>query len=246
MVVDLFRKYVEVMLVKNGGDMRIFKVGMVISFIYLIVVFVFIGVNGLTVMKSWNEFGDFLAGLFSPVAFLWLVLGYLQQQKELQQNTEALRLQAEELKNSVDQYKQMVSIAKEQLTSDLTKIQDEKLIRENQHKPDIKIGALRFQSRSGGIYTFKTEVYSDQREARNVLIEFVNGFGNYKKEHRPVVKSSFFLRENQMRIDELPEEVEVIITFESVLGKKYKHRYRYFNRIEGTYQSIEHQELVPE
>jgi len=30
-----------------------------------------------------NELGDFLAGFFSPLAFLWLVLGYYQQQKEI-------------------------------------------------------------------------------------------------------------------------------------------------------------------
>ena len=37
-----------------------------------------------------NELGDFLAGFFTPLAFGWLVYGYLQQSKEL-------RLQREEL-----------------------------------------------------------------------------------------------------------------------------------------------------
>jgi hypothetical protein len=41
-----------------------------------------------------NEKGDFLAGLFSPLAFLWLVLGFVQQGQEL-------RLQIEELNESV-------------------------------------------------------------------------------------------------------------------------------------------------
>lgn len=47
-----------------------------------------------------NELGDFLAGTFGPVAFLWLVLGFLQQGREL-------RLQSEELKNSVQQQTEM-------------------------------------------------------------------------------------------------------------------------------------------
>ncbi len=34
-----------------------------------------------------NEVGDFLAGVFGTVAFLWLVIGYLMQNKELQNNT---------------------------------------------------------------------------------------------------------------------------------------------------------------
>lgn len=54
-----------------------------------------------------NELGDFLAGVFGPIAFLWLVLGYVQQGRELRINSEALRLQAEELANSVTQQKEI-------------------------------------------------------------------------------------------------------------------------------------------
>ncbi len=35
-----------------------------------------------------NALGDFLAGIFAPVAFFWLILGYVQQGKRLDQNTE--------------------------------------------------------------------------------------------------------------------------------------------------------------
>lgn len=44
-----------------------------------------------------NAMGDFLAGVFGPLAFLWLVLGYLQQGEELQQNTGALEKQERQL-----------------------------------------------------------------------------------------------------------------------------------------------------
>lgn len=57
-----------------------------------------------------NEKGDFLAGIFSPLAFLWLVFGYLQQGQELKQNTEALRLQSEELSNLVKEQEKQNSI----------------------------------------------------------------------------------------------------------------------------------------
>lgn len=50
-----------------------------------------------------NYLGDFFAGLFAPVAFLWLVLGYFQQGEELKQNTEALRQQYDEMKRSADE-----------------------------------------------------------------------------------------------------------------------------------------------
>ena len=40
--------------------------------------------------------GSFLEGAFAPLAFLWLVLGLFIQQRELTQNTEALRLTVEQ------------------------------------------------------------------------------------------------------------------------------------------------------
>ncbi len=48
-----------------------------------------------------NNLGDFLAGVFGPIAIMWLVLGFFQQGKELKNSVEALELQASELKNSV-------------------------------------------------------------------------------------------------------------------------------------------------
>lgn len=45
-----------------------------------------------------NELGDFAAGMFGPLAFLWLVLGYHQQGKELKISSDALLAQVEEMK----------------------------------------------------------------------------------------------------------------------------------------------------
>ena len=55
-----------------------------------------------------NALGDFLAGGFAPLAFLWLVIGYFQQGKELKLSTDALILQAKELSNSVEQQRELV------------------------------------------------------------------------------------------------------------------------------------------
>jgi hypothetical protein len=83
----------------------------------------YLGLIAVYVISQWgkfcdlppNELGDFLAGAFGPVAFLWLVLGYLQQGKELRQNGEALRMQADELRNSVEQHKELVRATQEQV-----------------------------------------------------------------------------------------------------------------------------------
>lgn len=49
-----------------------------------------------------NELGDFAAGMFAPLAFLWLVLGYQQQGRELANSNSALILQATELSSLVE------------------------------------------------------------------------------------------------------------------------------------------------
>ena len=50
-----------------------------------------------------DALGNFLEGAFAPLAFLWLVIGYFLQQKELEQNTDALRAQAVEIQRSAEQ-----------------------------------------------------------------------------------------------------------------------------------------------
>lgn len=49
-----------------------------------------------------NELGDFSAGAFGPIAFLWLIFGYKQQGDELKASSSALEAQVAELKTSID------------------------------------------------------------------------------------------------------------------------------------------------
>lgn len=60
------------------------------------------------VNMSFNEWGDFFAGSFAPLAFLWLVIGYFQQGEELSQNTKALEQQEKALRLQVDELRQSV------------------------------------------------------------------------------------------------------------------------------------------
>jgi len=43
--------------------------------------------------------GDYLAGMVSPLAFIWFVIAYFQQGEELKRNTEALSTQREEMEH---------------------------------------------------------------------------------------------------------------------------------------------------
>ena len=64
-----------------------------------------LGFGYVTFVKGWaafldlglNELGDFLAGSAAPLAFLWLVVGYLQNSEELQLQREELTLQRQEV-----------------------------------------------------------------------------------------------------------------------------------------------------
>ncbi|OJK06370.1 hypothetical protein [Acinetobacter baumannii] len=69
-----------------------------------------------------NEIGDFLAGAFSPLAFLFLILGYLQntqalkmQSKELKASTDALNQQAIQLTKNVEEQRRLFSVTKQEL-----------------------------------------------------------------------------------------------------------------------------------
>lgn len=96
-----------------------YQVGIWVTALYVVAlcVYAFVERTAVLAMKP-NEFGDALAGAASPLAFLWLVLGYLQQGEELKQNTAALHLQAKELQNSVEQQAQLVETSKLQLEAE--------------------------------------------------------------------------------------------------------------------------------
>lgn len=82
-----------------------------------------------------NAWGDFFAGFFAPLAFLWLVIGYLQQGEELKHSTKALQLQAEELRNSVEQQSQLVAVSREQMKQEFDALQEERELRRNAARP---------------------------------------------------------------------------------------------------------------
>ena len=88
--------------------------GFALTTVYVVgmLIYTFCQWDELLKMKP-NEFGDFMAGAFGPLALFWLVCGYLQQGQELRQSTEVLRSQATELQLSVRHQEQMAETARE-------------------------------------------------------------------------------------------------------------------------------------
>ena len=93
-----------------------------------------------------NNLGDFLAGIFGPLAFLWLVLGFFQQGIEL-------RMQAAELRASVEQQKEMVDVSTGQLKVSRENAELEHRQREASIEPKFSMD-YESQGESGGVRYF--------------------------------------------------------------------------------------------
>lgn len=93
--------------------------GLSITFLYLMLMGMYISTQ-----VGWVAFahlrvelmGSFLEGAFAPLAFLWLVIGYFLQKKELRQNTDAMKMQFVEIQKSAEQAaEQTKAIARSEL-----------------------------------------------------------------------------------------------------------------------------------
>ena len=70
-----------------------------LSILYITAIVFFRGSDVWELLRAGNlnELGDFLAGSFTPLAFGWLVYGYLLQSRELRLQREELALTREQL-----------------------------------------------------------------------------------------------------------------------------------------------------
>lgn len=115
-----------------------------------------------------NEFGDFFAGVFGPLMLLWLILGYIQQQSELRQNTKALELQAEELKKSVEQHKELVKATREQVAADLKSLAIEETRARKEAHPEFSILSSGWKMKTGKKYNYEINILNSGKPASNV------------------------------------------------------------------------------
>lgn len=89
----------------TGSDWRVWF-GIVVTVVWLVMLAVYISAQ-----VGWTDIGNtpleilgsFLEGAFAPLAFLWFVLAFFSQQKELAQNTAAIKMQYVEIQRSAEQ-----------------------------------------------------------------------------------------------------------------------------------------------
>ena len=87
---------------------RLPMIGLALSGLYVVGIVVYLAWQGQNPANlALNELGDFLGGVSSPLAFLWLVLGFFQQSREIRLSSKALNLQAAEMKRSVDEHRKL-------------------------------------------------------------------------------------------------------------------------------------------
>jgi hypothetical protein len=95
---------------------RLIRFGIYVSVAWAIVAIVVLcvradwGANGKLAPNNW---GDVFAGFFAPLAFLWLVLGFLQQGREL-------KVQIEELRKTVEHQGQLAEATREMAQDEKT------------------------------------------------------------------------------------------------------------------------------
>ncbi|NNL84092.1 MAG: hypothetical protein HKP27_00480 [Myxococcales bacterium] len=87
-----------------GGDWRIwFGLGSTIFWVGLGLLYIESNLGWASFAKQPAEVvGSFLEGAFAPLAFLWLVIGFFLQQRELRQNSDAIRMQYNELRRAAE------------------------------------------------------------------------------------------------------------------------------------------------
>lgn len=87
---------------------RLPMIGLALSVVYVLGVAIYLIVQGQNPADlRLNELGDFLGGVSSPLAFLWLVLGFFQQSREIRLSNKALHLQAQEMRKGVEEHRRL-------------------------------------------------------------------------------------------------------------------------------------------
>lgn len=161
------------------GSLSVAKRYFVVGSAATIAWFVLVGVVSLLNRDSFvgmkpADWGNFVAGVTAPAAFLWFILAYLQQGEELRLNTRALDLQAEELRHQVEETRNLVKHTETQAEAskalaELTREQAERLEEKEREaaQPVFQCGTS--TSSSGGMVV---EFANLGGLARDVTVQF--------------------------------------------------------------------------
>lgn len=186
-----------------------------------------------------NGVGDFLAGAFGPVAFLWLILGYLQQGKELRASSQALLAQCDQLANSAEQQRLALEISKSQMNLAHEKHQIEMIELEEAIRPRISVSFGRFGNTLNYHY-YDFEFLVSNSAAYNLEVRWC--YGNV--EHSALTAGYIGARAKEkfqvtFGFDESPVNFEITVSCENVRGRKYSYKFT-FEKSQGGCSVVAH------
>ncbi len=179
---------------------------------------------------SLNELGDYLAGAFSPLAFIWLVYGYFMQnhelamnRKELLFNREAIKEQAVELRKSAEEQKELVRIQKLELEVILNKELPTFNISSSYYYPKGSVVPMPFNSRKAKSDEIYLYIKNWGSNVKNIFATTMAGERKLKSNIANPGESNFSLNiELPNKIDK-PILVQIHFTTES--QKRYIQTY---------------------
>lgn len=186
-----------------------FRIGIYGSGAWLVV-----GLAILVFASNWNgglkpnEWGDVFAGLFAPLAFLWLVLGFLQQGRELE-------AQIIELRKTVQHQDELVKETQKQVAIETRKEE----VAQREREPNFLLAGSH-RGRQSGMTQHEFVLTNEAGGAFNIVISVTpplkQGQSTFKF---PALKIGE-RRDFQLQIQEpLPPELRFDIQYVNVDGK---------------------------
>jgi hypothetical protein len=149
------------------------EIGGAVTLVYLVgIIALTWGRIGTLVNMPLNEVGDFLAGAFGPVAFLWLVMGFLQQGDELRMSTKAIEDQAGELRKSVEHQSTLAEATKRQSEVELAKLQMQEDERDRALRASFSIHVISTGNESEGMTMNKIRIWNEGAKVSELALSF--------------------------------------------------------------------------
>jgi hypothetical protein len=200
------------------------RVGLIGTMIYLglIISWSFYSQTAFAELRP-NEWGDFLAGSFGPLALFWLILGFWQQGDELRSSVQALRLQGQELANSVEQQRALVEVTRQQVEAELAARQDEREARRIAQMPLLTLhngGGYR----AGSDRIWRMKITNIGANCSDVTLQFTKGLDQRRFFSALHTGASETLEFN-FSGPNAPNELEVTVTYRTLSGTMEIKRY---------------------
>jgi hypothetical protein len=158
-----------------------------------------------------NEVGDFLAGIFAPLAFFWLVLGFFQQGI-------GLRQQAAELRSAAAHAADLVSVARDEHKANLEQIKRSLAESDRVQKILDRDAVIKAQPR----FSFKLETGEGSEYQFSLTNDRTGGMSTQTSIEMPDVPdelNAFVLLGGKVVWDEFPPDASTLVFFRAKPGQ---------------------------